>query len=852
MIITAAFRVPPSLLGELSVYVLPERARHELDAIGRSWRRNADDHARAPHASLAVALSAVTGQPVRILPRTKWNAGEVFLITTRPIDPTVLSRTVRVWERLARRELAAEQTNALAPLLDGIGPQPWPLDEAIKRPALGRVVAEDWVFKVLGWEVARQLATEPVDFDHVSVPFRIDTDGTMVAWDTPVVRASRNRTDRALVKIRPHIKTLPGVGDLICVLEASLTRLEDSFYDVRNVWIDHGRTNGGNALLRLPVFRRRDKEAPGGWKTLPRDFSVPIVSACGLNPLPWGQDALTLHPDLVRAGRASNNDRHLIGTGVGPRTYRRLIEHVQHTIGAEPLTYRPTGTRVLSDGKIEGARLTPHAMDRAVDAAGLAEIRIVHLSATAESRERVRLEMDRYRHLGEANIAPTLGLSQKLSGRVSFVAYDVADLLVHGDFDRSQLLERAPLLKPENQTLVLALTDTTYAGRRIADDAKPAVRRLLAELGIPSQFLVASRGADGEQQSGHAHEASQVRDGSDANGRDFPVEAAVKDLLMRCGGLTDSRLAIATIMSAPTLNRDAWLVGIHVRRQNAPSRPSTRVRPRLVTTLVAIHARPDADAPWDVRFYRPDLGWVRHPEGLAAFHSRTIGLEINDEQEAYNNARRLTDSALNELRQIANHPIVVMSDADATRRIWRGLTNPDLRNAALPGDGLPHAEDIAVVRINSNDQEVPRPAHRTGGQQPRDDAAQPATPGSQAYEHGGDDGTRSWLIGNTSRTFNSGSRGRIGAAFTRFTLPETKAALHGDPWTAFTGTEITVARNGLLDEDTLLTLTARLCAQPISWDGRTRWPVPLHMACKADEDHPHYRGHEPDHEPFSV
>lgn len=848
MIITAAFRVPPSLVGELSVYVLPARARHELDAIGRSWRRNADEHARAPHASLAVALSAVTGQPVRILPRTKWSDGEVFLITTRPIDPTVLSRAVRVWERLARGELTAEDTNALAPLIDGIAPQPWPLGEAIKRPAAGRVVAEDWVFKVLGWEVARQLAAQPVNFDHVSVPFRIDTDGTMVAWDTPILRVGRNRTGRALVKIRPHIKTLPGVGDLVCVLEASLTRLEDDFYDVRNVWIDHGRASGGNALLRLPVFRLRDKET-GGWKTLPRDFSVPIVSACGLNPLPWGQDALALHPDLVRAGRASNNDRHLIGAGVGPRTYRRLIEHVQDTIGAEPLTYQPTGTRVLSYSKIDGARLTPQAMDRAVDAAGLADIRIVHLSATTASRERVRLEMDRYRDRREADISPVLGISQKLSDRVSFVAYDVADLLGHGKFDRSQLLERAPLLKPQKQTLVLALADTTYAGKRIPDDAKPAMRYHLAQLGIPSQFLVASRGTDDAQEAGPAQPASPDGDGSATERRDFPVEAAVKDLLMRCGGFTDGRLAAATSGAAHGLNRDAWLVGVHVRRQNAPSRRSARTRPRLVTTLVAVHARQDAETPWDVQFHRPDLGWVRHPDGLAAFHAGTLGLEINDEQEAYDKVRRQVDSALSELRQLAHHPIVVMSDADATRRIWRGLTNPDLRAAALPGDGLPHAEDIAVVRINSNDQEVPRPAHRTGGQQPRNDPAQPATPGSQAYEHEGDDGTRSWLIGNTSRTFNSGSRGRVGAVFTRFTLPETKAALHGDPWTSFTGTEITIARNGLLDEDTLLALTARLCAQPISWDGRTRWPVPLHMACKADEDHPQYRGHEPDQEP---
>lgn len=39
----------------------------------------------------------------------------------------------------------------------------------------------------------------------------------------------------------------------------------------------------------------------------------------------------------------------------------------------------------------------------------------------------------------------------------------------------------------------------------------------------------------------------------------------------------------------------------------------------------------------------------------------------------------------------------------------------------------------------------------------------------------------------------------------------------------------------------LVAIAARLCAQPMSWDGHTRWPVPLHLARKADETHPGWR-----------
>jgi hypothetical protein len=290
-----------------------------------------------------------------------------------------------------------------------------------------------------------------------------------------------------------------------------------------------------------------------------------------------------------------------------------------------------------------------------------------------------------------------------------------------------------------------------------------------------------------------------------------------------------------------------WLVGIHVRRQNVSrvKGAKTSTRPRLVSVLVAIHAHPDPSIPWTVRLYRPDTGWTRHPEALAAFYAAAIGPEIptQQEQQAYADLRDMADTALDELRKLADHPIIVMADADATRRIWNGLADSHLRTGRLPGDGLPHAQDIAVVRINSNDDDIPRPAHRTDGQQSKD-PAQPATPGNRVYELTGDDGTRSWLLGKTSRTYAADQTGRIGATYTRFTLPEDQAAKHGKPWHAFTGTEFVVTRTGLLTEDTLLALTARLCAQPISWDGRTRWPVPLHMARIADEDHPYYRTDE--------
>ncbi|WP_158088670.1 RNaseH domain-containing protein [Thermoactinospora rubra] len=74
-----------------------------------------------------------------------------------------------------------------------------------------------------------------------------------------------------------------------------------------------------------------------------------------------------------------------------------------------------------------------------------------------------------------------------------------------------------------------------------------------------------------------------------------------------------------------------------------------------------------------------------------------------------------------------------------------------------------------------------------------------------------------------------------------FTLPAGRADEQGNDWHAFTGTEFVVVRPGLINEDQAVAVTARLCAQPLSWDAQTRWPLPLHLANIADEDHPNYR-----------
>jgi hypothetical protein len=62
-----------------------------------------------------------------------------------------------------------------------------------------------------------------------------------------------------------------------------------------------------------------------------------------------------------------------------------------------------------------------------------------------------------------------------------------------------------------------------------------------------------------------------------------------------------------------------------------------------------------------------------------------------------------------------------------------------------------------------------------------------------------------------------------------------------DDWHAMTAREFLVVDPADSDPTALVVLAARLCQQPLGWDGRTALPAPLHLAGQLDRDHPDYR-----------
>ncbi len=424
----------------------------------------------------------------------------------------------------------------------------------------------------------------------------------------------------------------------------------------------------------------------------------------------------------------------------------------------------------------------------------------------------------------------------QLTSRLTVVLHQAESLLTHGPATRS--LHDIPWLDAPENTAVVALAETWWDPEDPPkDDAKHPVRRLLADLGIVVQFIN-SNWTLPKPRKRTIKGVVRV-----TTPKDEPSIAAVRDLL-RQAGVIDNRLAVATAQSRleGCLDRDATLVGIHVR-QHTP-RKSSGAKTRLVIRLVALHASPDPNQPWRIETYSDHhQAWAPYRIGNAAYHNGDLGTtKLSREYKHLQDIRDLVDEALTAGKFDRNKPLVIFVDAQGCKGIWPGLNDASFGRGLLPGATLGHP-DIAVVRC-ANGARVAQPTHRGHGTR-NDDPNHPDLPRSTLYEHD-EHGTRSWLLAQPSRTYRSGQiSARAGAAYTRWTVPADKLSLTGKDWHGLTAIEIAIANSGSWPERRLAALTARLCQQAVSWDDRTQSPTPLHLAERPDLDHPQ-RAEQPD------
>jgi hypothetical protein len=831
---TLDYRIDVDQLGDLAFYSLTAEFARAWEAFASAVKRHAGrDDITPTYSSLATALTAVTGQPLRLFPsrdlsRQQADRGvAALLVTTGPIQPKILITATTVFERMS---LGDDQANTLAPCLVGVTHTIEPLAKHIVQVD-GTIYAPGWVYEVARWNLAVRLAAHPLLIDdHLQIRLRPDTDGNLIAWDHPITRTWRTGPCYAMVHVSTAIATLPGAAGLYLRLDAHVARQPSSWWGVKNAWIDPSCGNPARPVLRLPVraaWPERGREHPEY-----RDFAAAIVQECQLDAIPALPDEPPTRLGPVRL--IGKPRKHPVGKGPGARLMYQLHRHAKETLGLPGLAYHRTKITMVTaaTGTVPAAKIDAAITAAPDERSRIERLRIACLYDSQISRHRMADALAAYSATGP-DILTGVADDQEvnLTNRLSVIFQRAPALLAHGRHDRD--LDSLACLAPPEKGAVAVFAETLWEpGSKIDDDAKPLLRAAFGKRGTVAQFLNASY---------TPAKPRRAKNGTFTLPKDHIAEAAARDLL-RQAGVIDNRLAVATASTqlSSSLTRAATLVGVHIR-QHTPRRRNGRKEPnRLVVQLVALHATP-GDPPWAVQMYDDAEGWISYREANARYYTADIGkASFGRSREKAALVREYVDQALAALPKA--RPLVVFADAGGGKGIWTGLNHATFGRGPLPGSASNHP-DLAVVRCASGEN-VPRPTHRSHGAKVPD-RHKPNLPRTMLYEHS-EGGVTSWLLAQPSRVHRSSQVGsRAGTDYTRWTLPETRDAWMAHDWHALTAIEIAVAQPGSWRPDELAALAARLCHQAASWDDRTVLPTPLHLAKSSDQDHP---GYPPDDE----
>ncbi|MFE2723291.1 RNaseH domain-containing protein [Kitasatospora sp. NPDC059327] len=764
--------------------------------------------------------------------------------------------------------------------------------------------APNWLFSTVAWELSRRFAAERWAIsDSKSIQLRADTTGGLVAFDDPWQNEQGGRF--ALSRTALKLKTLPNVANPVLLLSSRVTRISSSLVFSTTALAEQpgpdnpllevklngrggartinrlalqalGRLEMDYSILRtiderskreqkLLADAKEKKEAarfprehPGHvWPILPKNFSFPIGTGTGMHHLRLLHQHFTnvfadhAEPLEMLEVRMSLPHRPTDPENISKQEYlRRKAEREQHP---DPKTLGPIRQR----GSLFP---TPESIFASVEAAGFKKLRIVCLWYRDETRLRMLDTFCKTFGLAPEGLDPRGGDELSLYGdHITAVFHQAGDFLEPGPSGgrKEALAATGAARRSQDGVLVGAWCETEIPTAADADgggeaslddlDAKPQTRKILADLDVPTQYL---RGKD---------EKGVIK----PKAKDHPAEMALLDLY-RSLGVIDDRIANALQpeKAGYPVDRIAH-VGIHVRQQNR--RKGEFGQPKVVITASALVPPAVAGGTWTM------LGWsstrpVWQPYRLAqpAFHASAYPEGTGDKKtyrQRWDDAAETVERALADLsEELDDTPYVVTVDELASRRMWDGLQNmrlgssPEKRNSRywLPGSTLSRDErPQAVIRINVSDEEVPQPVSTTriakakGGDPVEQDTA------TTLYQVTTDFGAPVWIFCNVPRAFDGDGAGRLGSKYTRW---DAKPSVFSDKkeerrkgempqnWYSMTANEIyPLACAEGVSEEALAITTAKLSHQAQFWDGRSRFPLPLHAAKQMDLDHPQYR-----------
>ncbi|OLF10132.1 hypothetical protein BLA60_16930 [Actinophytocola xinjiangensis] len=822
-----AYPLTSVLHGSAHLHWLPDGTGRAWERMRSRFRERVHHNVNLPYSGLATALRAYSGASVNLFPTSRSLAPKL-LISSRRLDPRDLHDAVVLWEQaldgVRDSDIDFGYSSDLADLV---------VDSVVEEVALADRIrfhgdqpdAPNWVYDAATWEAARLLSKAVWRVDGRDVRLRADTDGNLLVWERDTLWSSPWKdgvVNYAALRIRLQMKTMPGVRTPILVLDPGVSRLSWELRGARSAWL--APRHEDDPLLCLAVERGQNSIE----KTSMTALSV-AHRLRGERLLGQGELALSGPPDRLRA-LVRKSMRFPIGRGVGMYTVRELAHHAAGVLGESNVSasrvshlFSRQAHRKVDKGR-DVDLLDEGGLPSVIKASGAERLRLLVLYSTQGTRTRVQRLLAYHFSRGDLADGIPEDTLVGVHSHVEVVFHHASEFLAHGDRQTRGGMPDLVMHEAPDGTRVLALCETEYDGKKRDDDAKPDVSRMLAGHGVLAQFLVT---------------APQVEDPA----KDHAGHSALADLF-RLAGLVHPRLTEALSFKRPDVDKAITYVGLHVRAQRGEMWRSGT--PKLSWALVAMI--PDGNH-WRTLAYQADeqsktgleTGWHDYSTVNAAFRATRLS-EGKRQDTALVEA---IDTALGALRShlAPGMGYVLMASGDSSRSLWPLLANKNLDREpdaagrvdgrpALPGWTLePCHRPLAVVRVTSGTRDLPRPV------EVRDVAGHTTTSTTSAlFRLNGS--TSTWILSNIPRQWSGEKRTRrLGAQHSRWSA-DTQTGRH--TWYAHTTTEILVI-GAETDPERHAVAAARLCHHAVSWDGRTRYPAPVHLAALMDRDHPQYR-----------
>lgn len=729
-------------------------------------------HPGLPTNALKEMLAAVSGGPVdvNLYPYRDKGVSAILMLNPLPID--TINQILYLWSLEVMR-IWGEQVEGLESKLNVIDIAPILADELVREDGFSPLA-----YNVIPWLVGRAMCAAPLQSTQNGSPNPIPklialqqaSDGSLLAWDDPITPEGERHAS-ALHVIEPKLKLLRDCTEPFIQLSVKLSQImPTSVGRKKHAWVHAGQT--------IVKARIRSKMTESGWRTLYEFPTNKLLAYMGIQPLPEPIEGDIPANSLVRPIYVSPPLTPAIGSGPGPLFLDQACFHLLRCVkGSQPLLVRKAVSSIKTAKAIPPVeRITVHAAVLAANS----EI-MLRLSTASETLGAAMPFFKKY-------APPEIALTRLAVENASSMLEGAAPI---SDLDKWLRSAVIPEIEKHNTSVAIVETSVAAAARDANSDPKHYIRRVLAEHGIVTQFIM-HEVPDPEKTKTRAGKVQ----------RDFRALNTVTEAIRLTGYFPTAFVKAKSLPANTTL--------LSIRLDRITDRGDLIHLP-VITRTVAGSQR--CEIYWFVKG-NPDRGqWYEFTQGVAAIHA-TPAL-INP--EAIN---KLVTWSMLVATEEADAPLIVCLDSNL-RTFYKGLQ--DSPNTGLP----PVPPGSAIVRIRVDDDIAQMSGNHTD---------HPHEPRYIGQKIGLFQSLRSpavYYFVSPSKIYSKAEGQRKN---TRYQVDD---KLLKDPWQQLGVTEITVIEPGAFAPATVIAeQVALLCRNAPLWDGQLKLPSPMHLGAQVAGDHP--------------